>query len=189
IWKLKEAEVFEVALGGGETTQHPNFVEILKECYEQGITPNFTTFDMRWTTDQKIVEAVKKYCGGFAVSRPDVHTIAAMSEWNRNLVYGGGPRAVLQMPLGCYDMKQTRDALEVAAKLNVPVTFLGFKHVGRGEKFPVKDYSWVIDYLTESKDYQRFGADTLFVQQFKNQLLKAKVSEKLMVGVEGAFSC
>lgn len=57
---------FQVALGGGEPTLHPDFVEVLKTFYDLGITPNYTTNGMHITED--IIDATKKYCGGVAIS-------------------------------------------------------------------------------------------------------------------------
>ena len=57
---------FQVAIGGGEPTLSPNFVEVLKTFYDLGITPNYTTNGMEITND--ILEATKQYCGGVAVS-------------------------------------------------------------------------------------------------------------------------
>jgi uncharacterized radical SAM superfamily Fe-S cluster-containing enzyme len=57
---------FQVALGGGEPTLHPDFIEILKTFHNLGITPNYTTNGMNLT--EKILRATKKYCGGVAVS-------------------------------------------------------------------------------------------------------------------------
>ncbi len=62
---------FQVAIGGGEPTEHPEFIDILQTFYEIGITPNYTTNGM-FSDDSKlskqIIEATKKYCGGVAVS-------------------------------------------------------------------------------------------------------------------------
>ena len=57
---------FQVAIGGGEPTQHPDFISILKQFKDLGITPNYTTNGMNDTPE--IIEATKKYCGGVAVS-------------------------------------------------------------------------------------------------------------------------
>jgi len=57
---------FQVAIGGGEPTLHPEFIDILKAFDELGIMPNYTTNGMHMTQD--IVEATKKYCGGVAIS-------------------------------------------------------------------------------------------------------------------------
>ena len=61
---------FQVALGGGEPTSHPDFVDILRKFGEYGIAPNYTTNGM-WIylpERNQILEATKKYCTGVAVS-------------------------------------------------------------------------------------------------------------------------
>lgn len=57
---------FQVAIGGGEPTLHPDFIEVLKTFYDLGITPNYTTNGMLITED--IVQATEKYCGGIAIT-------------------------------------------------------------------------------------------------------------------------
>ena len=57
---------FQVALGGGEPTSHPHFIEILKTFADLDIVPNYTTNGMHIT--QELLEATKKYSEGVAVS-------------------------------------------------------------------------------------------------------------------------
>lgn len=57
---------FQVALGGGEPTLHPQFIDILKEFDSLGIMPNYTTNAMHMTDD--IINATMQYCGGIAIS-------------------------------------------------------------------------------------------------------------------------
>lgn len=73
--------VFQVALGGGNPNQHPNFVEILRLTREDyGIVPNYTTNGRGLTPE--IVSATKKYCGAVAVSAyaPFVETFEAVEK-------------------------------------------------------------------------------------------------------------
>jgi organic radical activating enzyme len=60
---------FQIAFGGGEPTTHPKFIQLMEECFNIGITPNYTTNGM-WVNKNKseILEVTKKYCGGVAVS-------------------------------------------------------------------------------------------------------------------------
>lgn len=64
---------FQVAAGGGEPTEHEDFIELLQVLKEElDICPNYTTNGM-WidkdAIDQyKLISATKKYCGGVAVS-------------------------------------------------------------------------------------------------------------------------
>jgi len=57
---------FQVAIGGGNSNQHPDFIKTLKIFYEMDITPNYTTNGIGLTS--KILNATRKYCGGVAVS-------------------------------------------------------------------------------------------------------------------------
>ena len=62
----KDMGVFQVALGGGNPNQHPDFIEILRYTFEQGIIPNYTTNGRGLSKD--ILVASKKYCGAVAIS-------------------------------------------------------------------------------------------------------------------------
>jgi pyruvate-formate lyase-activating enzyme len=73
----KEHLPFQVALGGGEPTSHPDFIELLRVLKEEyDICPNYTTNGMfcdykeaiSSQNEIDILEATKKYCGGVAVS-------------------------------------------------------------------------------------------------------------------------
>ena len=69
--KMSENErPFQVAIGGGEPTSHPDFVELLKTFKELGIEPNYTTNGMipHSYYGDSVFEATKDYCGGVAVS-------------------------------------------------------------------------------------------------------------------------
>jgi len=67
IIKESSGRTFQVALGGrGDPDRHPDFLEMLKFCHEQGVTPNFTTSG--YGLDHKLLPAIKKYCGAVAVS-------------------------------------------------------------------------------------------------------------------------
>lgn len=66
---LKNAEqtgVFQIAIGGGNPNQHPQFIEILKLTRKYGIIPSYTTNGQGMT--KEIYEASKKYAGAVAVS-------------------------------------------------------------------------------------------------------------------------
>jgi len=64
---------FQVAIGGGEPTQHPDFCELLKTFHKMGITPNYTTNGMFIDDPRKmeIIHATQLYSGGVAVSCHD----------------------------------------------------------------------------------------------------------------------
>jgi organic radical activating enzyme len=61
---------FQVAIGGGEPTSHPEFIELLEASTKLGIMPNYTTngswIDRKGSND--ILTATKQFCGGVAVT-------------------------------------------------------------------------------------------------------------------------
>ena len=64
--QAKNAGVLQIALGGGNPNQHPQFVEILRLIREAGIVPSYTS-NGEGLTDE-IMTATKKYCGAMALS-------------------------------------------------------------------------------------------------------------------------
>lgn len=61
-----EMGTFQVALGGGNPNQHPDFVEILEYTASKGVVPNYTTNGRGLSV--KTLEATRKFCGAVAVS-------------------------------------------------------------------------------------------------------------------------
>lgn len=64
--QAKELGVLQIALGGGNPNQHPQFVEILKLIRESGIVPSYTS-NGEGLTDE-VLQATKQYCGAMALS-------------------------------------------------------------------------------------------------------------------------
>jgi len=65
--QAKEIGVFQVALGGGNPNQHPDFCRILELTRKKyGIVPSYTTNGRGLSKD--ILEYSKKFCGAVAVS-------------------------------------------------------------------------------------------------------------------------
>ena len=58
--------VLQIALGGGNPNQHPQFIEILRLIREVGIVPSYTS-NGDGLTDEALW-ATKKYCGAMALS-------------------------------------------------------------------------------------------------------------------------
>lgn len=64
--QAKECGVLQIALGGGNPNQHPNFIEILRIIRENNIVPSYTSNGEGLTSE--ILEATKQYCGAMALS-------------------------------------------------------------------------------------------------------------------------
>lgn len=70
----EHGNVFQVALGGGEPLEHPDFFDIIDETVKRGIVPNFTTNGRLLTAES--FERLKGKVGALAIS------IAKMDELN-----------------------------------------------------------------------------------------------------------
>lgn len=66
ISEASKCGVLQIALGGGNPNQHPQFVDILRLIRENEIIPSYTTNGDGLT--DKILEATKEYCGAMAIS-------------------------------------------------------------------------------------------------------------------------
>lgn len=66
IEQAKEANVLQIAIGGGNPNQHPDFIQILKNTFENGIVPSYTSNGDGLTGE--ILLATQKYCGAMAIS-------------------------------------------------------------------------------------------------------------------------
>jgi hypothetical protein len=61
-----ETVPYQIAIGGGEPTQHTDFPYILRKARELGTVPNYTTAGFKMTPE--IVAATNEVCGGVAMT-------------------------------------------------------------------------------------------------------------------------
>lgn len=64
--------VFQVALGGGEPLEHPDFTKIIDISLKYGVVPNFTTNGNHLTND--LITKLKNKVGAVALSTTDINT-------------------------------------------------------------------------------------------------------------------
>lgn len=68
----KNQKPFQIAFGGGEPTEHPQFLDLMKLSHSMDIMPNYTTNGMWVKKSEKeqreILDVTKEYCGGVALS-------------------------------------------------------------------------------------------------------------------------
>lgn len=196
-YRLGELKVFEVAIGGGEPTLHPKFIEILQSFRWQHIIPNFTTKSLGWLRDEEKSAQILKLAGAFAFScekAEDVHELAALLKKRdvEHLPYVRGSRGVtIQHVVGVVDEEAFRDVLLACAEHSFPITLLGYKMVGRGPEFGARPSSrWlsVVRDVCEAK-YLRVGIDTALADRHWDDLIAAGVKPHMMTRVEGQYSC
>ena len=137
---LAEHHVFEVAIGGGDPVEHPEFEEIILYCQMRGVVPNFSTRSLKWMTEPEAQEIVKNI-GGFAFS---VATGAQASAFVRVYKHREIKKGTFQYVLGSSPLEEFEAILRIAGEAKIPVTILGYKRVGRGVTFDPYPYNdWV----------------------------------------------
>lgn len=125
-----DMKVLQIALGGGNPNQHPDFCEILRLTREDyNIVPTYTT-NGRWLDDH-ILYATKKHCGAVAVSayHPYTELSLAVTEFLNH-----GIRTNIHFLLTSDNIDTAiswlEDPPELIKKINA-IIFLNYKPIGR----------------------------------------------------------
>lgn len=195
---LSKLNVFEVALGGGEPTLHPNFTEMLyfirNEC---DITPNFSTYSTEWLADKELVEAVRKNVGGIGVSvhskyeldkvRQIAATLIGIPKRIGKIVYnayncdanwqdrGQKMLVMAQHVLGTAEIDETQDLIRDCWEEGIPLLLLGYKTKGFGKMFkpyPMDDLGLVMNLMFKGKKvgYGRYTSMISVDTQIVNEM-------------------
>lgn len=159
--------VLQVALGGGNPNQHPQFIEILRLTRDKyNIVPSYTT-NGRGLTD-KILEATKNYCGAVAVSayEPFDETIKAVERLSSYEI-----KVNLHYVLDSHSIIRAIEWLENGHKLldkcNA-IIFLNYKPVGDGKNNSklLRDSSLIrkfFNLVDQKKHHIKVGFDSCMV--------------------------
>lgn len=171
IEELANAGTFELAIGGGEPTTHPDFAEILKFARATGVIPNFTTRRLNWVLDN--ATTVVNTCGAYALSIDTVEALTDVTEtfnqlkneydevYNQYTAAGGyksglpnpwqSPAKIkldalqqmnIQVVLGTVPEYEFGTMVQWAIDHGVSITVLGYKTTGRGKSVTPCDDSW-----------------------------------------------
>ena len=186
-----KGRTFQFALGGcGDPDQHENFEEILKECREADIIPNFTTsgFGM----NKALAKTCKKYCGAVAVSwYRSEYTIKAidllLAEGVKTNVHYVLSRSTLREALTKLKNDLTKSNAGFPKGINA-VIFLLHKPVGLGTKEEIitKDNNefWeFLNLINDNKFPYKIGFDSCTVPAL---LHLNKVSSECLDTCEGS---
>lgn len=188
---LGTMRVFEVAIGGGEPTAHPDFVEILRMCRYHGMVPNFTTKARAWLHDHKRRLAILEHTGAFAFSIDTADDLADIA--SARDAYGiSGSKVNCQLVMGTVNEYEFEEILEHAASRSMRLTLLGYKTNGRGSQVKPQDYSRWVEIFKTVLDRSRFGLklgiDTALAQDSGPALEALGVPSWCYEVKEGAFS-
>ena len=186
---FKELKVFEVALGGGEPTMHPEFVRILQYFRNDGIVPNFTTKNLKWLRDPNEFNPILESAGCFAFSADNsaqIDELGTLLDYNKIK----HERATIQIVMGTLNSWEFDNILKACYENRFKLTLLGFKEVGRGVGFKPQKYDWWLDSI---KKKQKTGTpsiciDTALALQYEKEILAAGIPSYMFHTLEGKFS-
>ena len=186
--------VFEVAIGGGEPTLHPDFLDILTYANSLGVVPNFTTKNIAWLNGPRAREILSKI-GSFAYSVESASDVAKLYEAMEphtgsedDSMYG---KATVQFIIGLEATGDTLASVVAEAKARkFPLTLLGFKNTHRGATFGEKKNDNWIKILRDVIDgTQRIAIDTVLADKYYDTLTtEYGVPKYCLTRKDGAFS-
>jgi organic radical activating enzyme len=158
--KLTELKVFEVAIGGGEPTQYPDFIEMLQYARSKKIVPNFTTKNPTWVASHQ--KDLEKIVGSFAVSCTTLEDLKK----SRALLEDYRQASVYQFVAGVTPMKEFKKIIEYKKNNWFNLSLVGFKKTGRAPEPLPLDGIELYNLMKEDFDY--VSVDVAFLQQYPN---------------------
>lgn len=180
--------VFQVAIGGGEPLEHPNFLDIINATISRSIIPNFTTNGIHLSED--ICKAISGKVGAVALS------ISKIEELNPNaisMLIGNNIRTNIHYVLS---QKNIEEAIEILKgryndcfKGINAIIFLTYKPAGRADKsFILKNDSTLLHFLELINDktlvHPKIGFDACFVPMLMRY---TNIQHEFMDTCEGGF--
>ena len=160
IYQLGRMGVFEVAIGGGDPTTHPDFADFLWQFTREGVVPNFSTQLWDWMDNPKILQAVQENCGAVALSTQDPEAARKWFERTKEL----GIRGHVHYVLGLNPLSNLQKLLK--DKEGGYLVLLAYKAMGRAEgKAPIDYVGWQ-DVVRKAKNGNNGYAWTIAVDSF-----------------------
>lgn len=204
--RLFKGGTLEVAIGGGEPTRHPNFVEILEAFSAQGIVANFTTRDLSFLKNKPHAKRILAASKSIAVSVNSVAGIQAAQEaWKAYSGESYSSPMTFQYVIGTASDEELRKIVALVAKEKINVTLLGYKDSGRGAawrsgdgktflmreaKVQEQSGQWMdlVQKALGDKSYARICIDTALARECEEQLGKKDIPRHLWHKSEGLVS-
>ena len=198
---IREAEVFEIAIGGGEPTQCPSFERFIRFVNNTGVIVNFTTKSTDWLEDEDRANKILPHIGAFAYSAGEnsessldrIYTIFKYRKYDLK-------KFTVQVVPATLSKFQLENILKKCHQIGVRVTLLGFKETGRGlkfkeiainrqwNKFDETEWLRVIEELNQEKCLPRLSIDTTLASRYTAELKKSGIPDWLYHIEEGKYS-
>lgn len=145
---------FQVAIGGGEPTLHPDFAKGIKAFQDLGIMPNYTTNGMHMTDE--VIEVTKE-CGGVALScHPHLREY-----WEESAKKLSKLDVELNFHIIISDKESVDYFTEIYEKWHDKIDYFVLLPYGVQGRAKHKDIDWeyLVQSLPENQDQIAFGAN------------------------------
>jgi len=179
--------VFQVAIGGGEPLEHPDFYRIVDETVKRGIVLNFTTNGLKLT--KETCETIKGKIGAMAIS---ASSLSDLKRIRLAIDCAEGMKVNIHYILSKESIVEATEIVngtynDLLKGINA-VVFLTYKPAGRGsEKLLLgegADLDTFVNAVKAPKTTCKIGFDACFVPM----LIRGKAVRNEMVDVcEGGF--
>lgn len=194
--EMKDMNVFEIAIGGGEPCHHPYFKEILEYGMELKIICNFTSYGTDW-----VEKVPTDWCGAVGMSVHNSNDLIkierAYEKMRSERKYGIS--IIAQTVIGATPFDVTEKLLDECIERDIPILLLGYKDTGRGLTFNKNMPSDVLiakllsraqNHINNMPSWNNFhlSVDTQFLNQYGNVLDELNISDVLRTSPEGKFS-
>jgi len=182
--------ILEVALSGGEPMMHPDFFDICWTFCKHDVVPSFTTRCINWLKDNAYLSTVNNVCGGFAISVGEQNyptKIRKIAKFTEGKIDPG--KITVQIVLGTLGKFQYSKMVNLCSRYGFRLSLLGFKNIGRGKSFKVRDYSWWLRVLEECDDPPYIVIDSVLASQYSKELQQSKIPMWQYNQWDGKFTC
>jgi len=187
---LDELKVFEIAIGGGEPTEHPHFCEIIYSS--NNFVKNFSTRNSYATKEflaglsdlekephiissglaaYRIKNGIKKRYGACALTIDSEHDVKRIVE---SLPKTARNKLAFHYVMGTSNEETYKNILQACSVFDVPIVLLGYKHFGRGVTYKPAPYdNWLK--IAQSVG-GHVGIDTALAREYEEELKEEKIS-------------
>ena len=187
LYSLEHGTVFQVAIGGGEPLEHPDFYRIVDETVKRGIVLNFTTNGLQLT--KETCETIMGKVGAIAIS---ASSLSELKRIRSAIDCAEGMKVNIHYILSKESIAEATGIVKGAyndlLKGVNSVVFLTYKPAGRGSERILLEKGGLLDAFINAvkapKTTCKIGFDACFVPM----LIRGRAVRNEMVDVcEGGF--
>jgi len=196
IHSLAEGGVFEVAIGGGEPTEHPDFFHILEQAAYLKLNISFTTRGWHsqntpaWALDPRKLRILESTVSGIGISvtsEAEMQNVLEHFDKNPNL----RSKIVFHIIPELLKVWELRGIFRYSKENHARLLLLGYKQIGRAGDLThltrtKEDKDWIDIALDTGATH--FCIDTSLAAQYKQKLASQDIPDWMYHVEEGLYS-